>query len=95
MPFVVGVVELHILIPGARSLKEKRKVVKAILEKLKHRFNVSVSEVDMQDVWQRAVLAVAMVGTSRQVVDSTLEKVVAYVESVYPGYLASYRKEIV
>ena len=95
MPFVVGIVEIHLLIPDARSLKDKRKVVKRVTERIRQRFNASVSEVDMQDIWQRAVLAVAVVGTSRQVVDRALEKMVLFVDDMYPGWFHSYRKEIV
>jgi len=69
---VVVRIELHI--PAARSLKEKRAVVKPIVEGMRHRFSLSVAETDFQDKWQRAELGVAVVsstpGHAREVVES-------------------------
>ena len=60
----VGTVELHL--PGVGSLKDKRHVLKGVKEKVRQRFEVSVAEVNHQDTWQRATLAVAYVsGDSR------------------------------
>jgi uncharacterized protein YlxP (DUF503 family) len=50
---MIGLVECECLIYDAASLKEKRAVLQRILMRLKQRFNVSVSETDFQDVWQR------------------------------------------
>jgi uncharacterized protein YlxP (DUF503 family) len=91
---VIGYLEMEIQIPHAHSLKEKRGTVKRIVERLKGKFNVSVSEIGEQDKWQRSVIAVVTVGTSKKVVDSTLEKSVEFVESLYPGFLINYHKEI-
>lgn len=57
----VGWMRVDLLIPAAHSLKEKRRPLKSLVEKLKSRFNVSVSEVDLQDLHQRAVIGVAAV----------------------------------
>ena len=94
MASVIGYLELEIHIPHAHSLKEKRAVVKRILERLKSKFNVSVSEIDEQDRWQKSLIAVVTVGTSTKVVDATLEKSVEFVEGLFPGFVVGYRKEI-
>jgi uncharacterized protein len=54
--------ELHI--PTSRSLKEKRAVLRPIVEGLRHRFQISVAEVDYQDKWQRALIGMAVVSDS-------------------------------
>jgi uncharacterized protein len=59
---VVAVERFDLRIPGARSLKEKRHVVKGLTAALRQAFAVSVAEVDHQDLWQRATIAVAVVG---------------------------------
>jgi uncharacterized protein YlxP (DUF503 family) len=59
---VVAVERFDLRIPGARSLKEKRHVVKGLTAALRQTFAVSVAEVDHQDLWQRATIAVAVVG---------------------------------
>ena len=58
---IVGVLQVEFSIPGAYSLKEKRHVLKGLLERLRRDFAVSAAEVDRQDVWNSAVVGVAFV----------------------------------
>ena len=57
-------VQLELHIPTSRSLKEKRAVLRPIVEGLRHRFQISVAEVDYQDKWQRALIGLAVVSHS-------------------------------
>jgi uncharacterized protein YlxP (DUF503 family) len=66
--------DLHV--PESRSLKTKRSAVRPILDGLRHRFRVSVAEVDYHDQWQRAAIAVALVAES----DGRLRELLASVE---------------
>ncbi len=70
----VAVIRIELHIPTSRSLKEKRAVVKPIVEGLRHRFSLSVAETGFQDKWQRTEIGVAVVSASaahaRDVVDS-------------------------
>jgi uncharacterized protein YlxP (DUF503 family) len=71
----VGIVQIQLHIPAARSLKDKRSVVQSLKERIRHRVHASVAEVDHQDLWQRCALGVAVVsGESRQV-DELLQAV--------------------
>jgi uncharacterized protein YlxP (DUF503 family) len=72
-------VELHI--PASHSLKEKRAVVKPILEGARRRFQVTAAEVDHQAKWQRASLGFAVVGASPAHVGMVLDKVERFVWS--------------
>ena len=94
MSSVIGYLELELFIPSARSLKEKRAVVRRVIERLRKKFNVSVSEVGHLDKWQLALIAVVSVGTDAGVVDATLESAVNFVEELLPGGVNSYRKEL-
>ena len=94
MSAIIGFLEVHLRIPEAHSLKEKRKVVKRVVERLKNKFNVSVSEIGDQDKWQSSIIGVVTVGSSRKIVDATLEKVIVFIEELYPGKLVNYYKEI-
>jgi uncharacterized protein YlxP (DUF503 family) len=67
----VSVFELHL--PHARSLKEKRKVVKSMVERIRRRAMVSVAEVDYQDLHQRSKIAIAAVGHREGEVAELLE----------------------
>lgn len=78
---VVGVITWEIQIFDARSLKEKRKVVKSLKERLQSRFNLSVAETDYQDSWQRAELTAALVATDVPYADRVLNKADALVEA--------------
>ncbi|MBB6622717.1 DUF503 domain-containing protein [Clostridium gasigenes] len=62
------------------SLKEKRMVVKSIIQKLKNKFNLSVGEVDKQDIHQTIVIGISAVCGSSAQVDSTMENVITFIE---------------
>ena len=71
-------VEVHY--PGAQSLKEKRFALQSVLDRVRRRFNVSAAEVEHQDMWQKSVLAVTNVNTSRAGADGVLASVVNLLE---------------
>jgi len=77
---VVGSLRLELHLPASDSLKAKRSVVNHVKERLRTRFNVSVAEVDHQDLWQRATLGVAAVSGEGAVLDRLLHEIVAHVE---------------
>ena len=79
MPTTVGLCTLEMHIPAATSLKEKRSVIKSMLEGIRHKFNVSAAETEHNDLWQRAEISIACVSNSQPVVDSTLNKVADWV----------------
>jgi uncharacterized protein len=62
---LVALERFDLRIPGSRSLKEKRHVVSSLTAAVRHRFPVSVAEVDHHDLWQRATIAVAAVGVDQ------------------------------
>lgn len=70
----VGVLQVTLSIPGAHSLKKKRRVVKSLLERLRNRHAVSASEVDHLDTWNRAGVGIAFVSGDRRHADSHLAK---------------------
>ena len=72
---IVGSLRVRLLIREARSLKDKRQVVQSIKDRLRGHFNVSVAEVEAQDHWQMAVLAVAMVGAEAGHVRGALQQI--------------------
>jgi uncharacterized protein len=72
---IVGVLRLTFHIPHARSLKEKRSVVRRFRDRVRSRFDVSIAEVGDQDLHQRAVFGVAVVSSDASVCDSVLEQV--------------------
>ena len=71
----VGVLQVRLSIPGAHSLKDKRRVVKSILARLRDRHEVAAAEVDDLDTWNRAHLGIAFVSRDKRHADSHLAKV--------------------
>jgi uncharacterized protein YlxP (DUF503 family) len=79
----LGMVELHL--PDVGSLKDKRHVLKGLKEKVRARFEVSVAEVDHQDTWQRATLAVAYVSGDARHANEVVSKAMDYIEDHVEG----------
>lgn len=77
----VGIYECTLRIIGASSLKEKRRVLKSILTKVRNRFNLSVAEIDHQNQWQLSKIAFAGVGSQKKVVEQELQKARYIIES--------------
>jgi uncharacterized protein YlxP (DUF503 family) len=76
MATVVGLLHLRLHVAQAQSLKDKRRVIKGFKDRLAHRHNVSVAEVDCLDDRRQALLAVAMVSNDRRYVEGALQKVI-------------------
>jgi uncharacterized protein YlxP (DUF503 family) len=85
-------VELHL--GEVDSLKGKRHVLRGLKEKVKNRFNVSVAEVDHEDLWQRATLAVACVSNDARLANEVVSKAVNFIESRLDGEVIDVRVEI-
>jgi uncharacterized protein YlxP (DUF503 family) len=71
----VGLLILDIHLPDAHSLKEKRFTVRKIQDRLRARFNVAVSELDHQDLWQRASIGVVSIASDQKVLEQILQSV--------------------
>lgn len=71
----VGILQFTLLIRAAHSLKEKRRVVKSVKDRLGHHYNISIAEVDCQDIHNQAVLGIAMMGNDAKYVESALRKI--------------------
>jgi uncharacterized protein YlxP (DUF503 family) len=82
---VIGVLSLEFFLPACRSLKDKRRILLSFKERVRGRFNVALAEVDFQDVWQRAVVAVVTLNCDRVVVDQVLRRIQTEAETSLEG----------
>ena len=80
----IGLLTLHIQIPGCTSLKEKRSRLKPLIARLHREFNISVAEMDHNDAWGEAVIACVIVSNEYKHVQRYLQKVLNWVESSWP-----------
>ncbi len=92
---IVGVLRLTFHIPHARSLKEKRAVVRKFRDRVRARFDVSIAEVGEQDKHQRAVFGVAVVSGDAAVCDSVLEQVARAAELQEEAVLTDRATEVI
>lgn len=79
---IVGLLQIDLFLQGCTSLKEKRQVVKSIIRKVQSKYNVSVSEVDYQDLWQRATVGIACVTETGLEAEKTFRNIEAFVEKL-------------
>jgi uncharacterized protein len=78
---MVGVLSIHLHLPTCASLKEKRGRIKPLISRLHREFNVSVAEMDLQDKWQEAVIACAMINSDAVTLRQSLQSVAKWVEA--------------
>jgi uncharacterized protein YlxP (DUF503 family) len=81
---IIGTCTIELRIPGNGSLKGKRRVIKSIIARVHNEFNVSIAEVDNQDLWQSAVLGVACISNGADHIHRLLTKVVEWIEHNRP-----------
>lgn len=95
MSMTVGIARVTFRLHGNQSLKEKRKVVKSLIEKSRHRFNVSVAEVADQNLHQKATIGVAVIGSDGRVLNSILDRIIGYMDSMNLADLIQHEVELI
>ena len=81
---MIGILTIHLHLPGCASLKEKRGRLKPLLHQLHKKFNVSVAEMERQDMWQEAVIACVLINLDAAQVQRSLQTVLKWVEGNWP-----------
>ncbi len=76
----VGVLSIDLLLNDSGSLKDKRRVLRRLKDRIKNRFNVSIAEVDDMDKWQKATLAIAAVSNDKKHLSGYLDNIVDFIE---------------
>ena len=92
---VVGTCAIDLHLPANGSLKDKRRILKSLIAKIHHQFNVAIAEVDGQDSWQFATLGVACVSNTAEHAHQILERVVNWIEGDrLDAHIVGYQIEI-
>lgn len=91
---VNAVLTTELFLPGVASLKEGRRRLKSLLERLRTRFNVAAVEVDGQNTWQRATLAIAAVAGEMEHIHRVFQDVVAFIDGYREMMLSDYRVDL-
>ena len=73
---IIAFMQINLKISHSNSLKEKRAIIRPLVEKLKKNYNISIAEVDHQDLWQLATLGIAMVSNSKTYLQEVFDKMI-------------------
>jgi len=91
---IVGVLRLELFIRESDSLKDKRRILSSLIQRIRHRFNVSIAEVGGHDLWRRATLGVALVTNDRRYAEQVLSTIVELVGRSADVELTDYSIEL-
>ena len=94
MSVIVGISSFELHLPSCRSLKEKRKVVKSLVDRIHQRYRVSVAETGFHDLHQRAEISLAAVATGEAEVERMLEEVRNLVDTVPEAFLTRWEPQL-
>jgi hypothetical protein len=92
---VVGIGIITLRLHECRSLKGKRKIVKSIIGQLRNKFNASVAEVGANDIYQRAEIGVSLVGNTKNLINSKLDKLFNFVDALGLAEIIDTEMEII
>jgi uncharacterized protein YlxP (DUF503 family) len=92
---VVGVCQIDLLIPGNASLKGKRKTLRKIIDRVKNRYNISISEVGDNDLWQRSQIGLSVVGNDSRHINSSLDKIINFIDGMNVAEIIHSQIEII
>ncbi|MBM4285387.1 MAG: DUF503 domain-containing protein [Deltaproteobacteria bacterium] len=91
---IVAVASITLIIPDNHSLKGKRRVVRSLVEKVRHRFDAAIAEVEDHDLWQKAKLGVALVGNDATLLRSRIQQIMEFMESQHLAQIVDSRVEL-
>lgn len=91
---IIGVLTVDLFLGEANSLKEKRRVLKSVIDRIRNRFNVSVAEVAEQDTWQRSTIGISFISCEQAHVHQVLAAVVRFIEAQGTVFITGYQTEL-
>ena len=91
---VVGIAACELHLPSARSLKDKRRIVKSLVERIHQRLRASAAETDFHDLHQRAEIGIAIVGREDGEVEALLEQVRAIFDGEVEAFVSAWQPQI-
>ncbi len=88
---IIGVMQIELMIHNAKSLKDKRRIIKSIKDRLGNSFNISIAEVDYQDLYGQAILGISMVGNEGQFIRKNFDKIIEQIRNIRGASLVDYQ----
>jgi uncharacterized protein YlxP (DUF503 family) len=91
---IIAAARITLMIPENASLKGKRRVVKSLIEKVRHKFEAAIAEVGDNDLWQKAKIGVALVGNDRQLLEARLQQIMKFMENQHLAEIVDSQVEL-
>ena len=91
----VGYCSIKFILHGVRSLKEKRRVIKTIKDRVKNKFNVSIAEVGNQEVWGTLHIGIAAAGSDARYLEGLMSQAVNFIDLMYLADMTEHQTEII
>jgi hypothetical protein len=92
---IVGIATVDLHIPESHSLKEKRYFLRRIKDKIRNKFNVSIAEVDDNDLWQRTTIGVVVVANDKKFANQILSQVIEHIKNDNSAVIIDYTLETI
>lgn len=92
---VVGASRIELFFPEAHSLKDKRQMIKKIVEKTRAKFNISMVETESSNLWQRGYVGFAVMGINKDHVYAVIENIQVFIEELYSGEIIDTWTEVI
>lgn len=90
---IIAIAKIELSLSGVNSLKEKRRILKSLLTRLKNKFNISIAEIDDNDVLRKATIGAAIVSNKSSFGDQVIAKVIDNIRKRYDMVLIDYQTE--
>ena len=91
---IIAAAMITLVIPGNDSLKGKRRVVKSLIERVRHKFDAAVAEVGDNDLWQKAKIGVALVGNDAHLLEARLQQIMKFIENQHQAEIIDSQVEL-
>jgi len=91
----IGILKLLLFIPESNSLKDKRMVLHSLKAKMRNKFNVAITQIDDEDKWQKATLAIVGVEKDKRHMNSVLSEIINFVENFNSAELINHEMEMI
>lgn len=90
----IGALRINLEVIDSASLKDKRMVIKSLKDRIRNRFNVSISEIDEQDKWQRSTIGIVSVANDSEFLDTMINKILDYISEEKSVYILNSERNI-
>jgi len=77
---LIGICQIDLYLPNSHSLKDKRNLLKSIKLRIRHNYNVSISEIDNFELWKNTTLGVACIGNEKKYLNKVLNEIILFLE---------------